>query len=177
MRRFVIFVLIVLFYMVIHEGAHIAAAAFFDEFEAITWNVIGPEVIFKTPVEQRSGFQWALISGVSNLITIILGYLMLFNRQRFSQASSLFSKGAAYFLTVLLLIADPLNLSIGPFFYGGDVYGIAEGLDIHRYVIQFIFLIILLVNRELVASKLLPAYDVESDQILFRPWIFKPERN
>ncbi len=139
--------------------------------------MIGPEVIFKTPVEQRSGFQWALISGSSNLITILLGYLLLLNRQRLSQATSLFSKGLVYFLTVLLLVADPLNLSIGPFFYGGDVYGIAEGLGIHRYVIQFVFLIILLVNRELIATNLLPAYDVETDQILFRPWIFKPEQH
>lgn len=176
MRRFVILILIILLYMVIHEGAHVATAAFFDEFETVTWNVIGPEVIFKTPVEQRGGSQWAWISGVSNLITILLGYLLLLNRNRLSQAGSLFSKGLAYFLTVLLLIADPLNLSIGPFFYGGDVYGIAEGLGIHHYVIQFVFLVVLLINRELIATKLLPAYDVETDQILFRPWIFKSEQ-
>ena len=59
--------------------------------------------------------------GGSNLITILLGYLQLLNRQRFSQATSLISKELVYFLTILLLVADPLNLSIGPFFYGGDV--------------------------------------------------------
>ena len=176
MRRFVILLLIILLYMVIHEGAHIAVSTVYDEFQSARWNVIGPEIIFRTPVEQRDGFQWAVISGVSNLLTIVIGYLLLLNRDRFSRSSSLFIKGLAYFLTLLLLVADPLNLSIGPFFYGGDVYGIAEGLDIHRYVIQFVLLLILLLNRELIATKLLPAYDVNSDQFLLRPWFFKPDR-
>ena len=47
MRRSVILILIILLYMVIHAGVHVAPAAFFDEFETVTWKVIDPEVIFK----------------------------------------------------------------------------------------------------------------------------------
>ena len=62
-----------------------------------------------------------------------------------------------YYITFLFLVLDALNLSIGPFFYGGDVHGIARGLGVHHYVIQLVFFIVLLFNRELIAQKLMRA--------------------
>jgi len=82
-----------------------------------------------------------------------------------------FLKASIYYLTLLGLLLDPLNLSIGPFIYGGDVNGIAVGLDISRYLVQTIFFLILLANRELVAQKLLPMYDVKTEHPLLRPWV------
>ena len=170
MRKFLILILIILFYLVIHEGIHITVAAAFNEFETVRWNVIGPEVIFSTPVAQREGFKWALISGVSNIVTLMIGYILLVKAETFGKHQSIFLKGYFYFLTILLMVADPLNLSIGPFFYGGDVNGIAEGLNIHRYWLQSIFLVIVFLNRELIVRILLPAYNVETQHFLFRPW-------
>jgi hypothetical protein len=70
-------------------------------------------------------------------------------------------------LTLISLLADLFNLSVGPFIYGGDANGIAAGLGINRYIIQMIFLVVLLVNRELVAQKLFPMYNVPIKHILF----------
>ncbi len=79
-------------------------------------------------------------------------------------------------MTLISLLADPFNLSVGPFIYGGDANGIALGLGINRYVIQTIFLLVLLANRELVAQKLFPMYDVQVKHILFQPLIRRANR-
>ena len=68
------------------------------------------------------------------------------------------------------MIFDPFNLSIGPFIWGGDINGITTGLRINQYVVQSIFLIILLINRELIAQKLLPEFSIETKHILLRKW-------
>jgi len=80
-------------------------------------------------------------------------------------------KAVIYYWTILSLLLDPLNLSIGPFIYGGDANGIAAGLNIHRYVIQAAFLGVFLINRELVAQKLLPMFGVKTDHPLLKPWV------
>jgi hypothetical protein len=81
-----------------------------------------------------------------------------------------FWRALSYYATVLFLLLDALNLSIGPFLYGGDANGIAVGLGIDRLTIQAVFFIVLLVNRELIASKLMPLFDVHPKSILFQPW-------
>jgi hypothetical protein len=111
----------------------------------------------------------------ANLATILMGYLMLAAavclgpiRQA---GKNLFLADLVYWLALFGLIADPLNLSIGPFFYGGDVNGIAVGLEVNRLAIQAVFLVVFLVNRELVAQKLLPAYGIQTSHPLFKPWL------
>jgi hypothetical protein len=104
-------------------------------------------------------------------VTLTVGYLLLLVGHRFAHSRTAFLKMGIYYLTMLSLLVDPFNLSIGPFIYGGDANGIAVGLDINRYVIQVLFLLVLLVNRELVAQKLLPTYGVRTRHPLFRPWL------
>lgn len=55
-----------------------------------------------------------------------------------------------YYMTFLFLLLDALNLSIGPFFCSGDVHDIAPGFGVQHYLILFVFLIVLLVNLELI---------------------------
>lgn len=143
----------------------------YDEFEAFHIRPFGLEVTFRTPVEERHGIHWVFISGSSNLATILLGYLLLSFGKRFARLRSSLLKSTLFYLTLILLFADPLNLSIGPFIYGGDANGIAIGLGIHRAVIQMIFLVVFFANRELVAQKLFPRYEVQVKHIFFRPWI------
>jgi len=146
-------------------------ATIYGEYEAFHVRPIGLEVTVRTPVDERSGMKWAVFSGTSNLVTLMLGYLLLAFGRRVARSHGVFLKASIYYLTLLGLLLDPLNLSIGPFIYGGDVNGIAVGLDISRYLVQTIFFLILLANRELVAQKLLPMYDVKTEHPLLRPWV------
>ncbi len=171
MKRWLTFLFAGLVLLTVHEGTHALMAMLYGEYEAFHVRPIGFEVTFRTAVDERSGIQWAIISGASNLVTLLMGYLLLVFGARLARLRSGFLRATTFYLTMLSLLADPFNLSIGPFIYGGDANGIAVGLGINRYLIQFIFLVVLLVNRELVAQKLFPMYNLQVKHILFRPLI------
>ena len=170
MRKWLAFLLVAVVLLTVHEGVHALIAVIYGEYYAFHWSIF-PQVIFRTPTEGRIGIQWAVISGTSSLVTLSLGYLLLAFGRRIARSHSKFLKASIYYLTLIALLIDAFNLSVGPFIYGGDAMGIAVGLGISRYLVQAIFFLILLVNRELVAQKLLPMYEVKTDHPLFRPWI------
>jgi len=43
-----------------------------------------------------------------------------------------------YWLIVMFLLLDPLNLSVGPFLYGGDIGGIVAGFGVNQYLVQIL---------------------------------------
>lgn len=173
MKKFLSIILAILIFALVHEGLHILVAIAIGEFDSFRIKPIGFEVIARTPIEQRHGIRWAFFSGVSNLATILLGYLLLSFVRVFAQARITLIRNTAYFLILFFLLLDPLNLSLGPFIYGGDIHGIAVGLNLHPYWLQLFFLVVFLINRELAAQVLLPSYRVETRHILFRPWLKK----
>lgn len=176
MKRWFSFLVALVVYAILHEGLHAVFASLLGEYQAFHIRPYGLEVTFNTPTAEREGFQWALISGMSNLSTILLGYLLLALSGRIAQLSNLWLKSILYYMTFLFLILDALNLSIGPFLYGGDVHGIARGLSVHHYVIQFIFFIVLLFYRDLIAQKLMPMFNIQVDNLVFKPWIRLPNK-
>lgn len=171
MNKWLAFLFAVAIFFIVHEGMHALIAAIYGEYEAFHVRPIGLEVTFRTPVAERNGISWLFISGTSNLATLSLGYLLLVFSQRIARSNPVFLRAGFYYLTLISLLMDAFNLSIGPFIYGGDVNGIAVSLGINRYWVQSIFFLILLANRELVAQKLLPAYGVRTEHPLLRPWI------
>ena len=173
MKKWLAFITALLIFFALHEGLHALTALPFGEFEAFHIRPMGFEVTFQTPVPDRAGSRWALISGASNLATIALGCILLKFTFRFAQLKNTFLQAGLYYLTLLGLLMDPLNLSIGPILYGGDANGVAFGLGIPRWAIQVFFGLLFLLNRELVARVLVPAYGLETDHVLLRPWMGK----
>jgi hypothetical protein len=171
MKKWLAFLLAVLTYIALHEGAHALTAVIFGELETFQVRPLGFEVIFRTPTDERSGIQWAFISGTSNALTLLLGYSLLMAGEKCNRLQSSFLKACVFYITLFFLLIDTFNLSVGPFIFGGDVNGIAAGLGVNRYLIQALFFLVLLANRELVAQRLLPAYHVQSKHPLFTPWI------
>mgnify|MGYP005814345725 CR=1 FL=1 len=171
MNKWLAFVFAVMILLVIHEGSHALVAAIYGEFESFHIRPLGLEVVFRTPVGERAGIQWAFISGASNVVTLLIGYSLLMLRRRCNRIKDGLFRASAYYLTLISLLLDAFNLSIGPFIYGGDVNGIAVGLGISRYWIQGIFFLVMLANHELVARELLPAYNVQTSHPLLKPWI------
>jgi len=169
MKRWLSFLAAGVLFAVLHEGTHVLMAGIFGEFEPFHFRPFGLEVAFNTPLAERSGIQWALISGMSNLVTLVSGYVLLIYSNKFSQLRNWFWKAVVYYLTMLCLLLDAFNLSIGPFIYGGDANGIAAGLGINRWIIQVFFLLVLLLNRALIEQKLLPAFNVKTGNFIFKP--------
>ncbi|MGB4291449.1 MAG: hypothetical protein WBJ37_01020 [Bacteroidales bacterium] len=167
---FLIFVIAYLIFALLHEGCHAILSSIFNEYSSFRILPFGFQVTFKTLVEDRAGIKWAVISGVPNILTLFTGYILFHIRKNFlcfrNEIRYLF-----IYVVILFMIGDPFNLSIGPFIWGGDLYGITTGLSINQYILQSIFLIILLINRELIAQKLLPEFSIETKHILLRKWL------
>ncbi len=170
MKRWLAFLIAAIVVALIHEGTHAIMAAMYHELDAFQAHLFGLEVIYKTPPAERQGIHWAYISGASNLATLTLGYLLLSLGRRLAQTRPIFLKAVAFYLTLLALLADPFNLSLGAFIYGGDANGIAVGLGVNRYLIQAVSFVVLLTNRELIAQRLFPLYNVRVSFFLFQPW-------
>jgi len=111
------------------------------------------------------------ISGVSNVITVLLGYLLLFFVKPIANMKNSFMSAVCYWLIVMFLLLDPLNLSVGPFLCAGDIGGIVAGFGVNQYLVQIVSFATFLINRELVAQVLLPAYGIKTDHPYFKPWI------
>lgn len=171
MKKYLAVVLALIIFATIHEGMHAVLAMAYGEFEAFHVRPFGLEVTYKTPVEERHGIRWGFISGTSNIATVLLGYLLFAFKTRYEKHQNDFIRALAYWLIICLLFLDPLNLSIGSLFYGGDINGIVVGLGISRWVIQGIFFSVFFLNRELVAQKVIPSFGAKTSNPLFWPWI------
>lgn len=170
MRTMFLFLLALAVFTVVHESTHALASLSFGEYRAFHVRPYGLEVEFKTPIPDRVGIKWAIISGASNILTCSLGYLLLMRRRQLCHTASRTLRGLTFWVALLGLVADPLNLSIGPFLYGGDASGIAVGLETNCLIVQIFSFVIFLLNRELVVQKLLPTYGIQTRHPLFRRW-------
>ena len=169
LRKLLTLALVVIAFAAIHEGLHALAASAYGEYQAFHVRPFGLEVLFNTPVADRQGVQWAVISGVPNVATVVLGYLLVALRRGLATSGRRIVRELAYWFALLLILLDPLNLSVGPFLYGGDAQGIAVGFDVRVGVVQALSLVLLMVNRELAAQVVLPAFGVAATHPLLRP--------
>lgn len=158
-------------YIVIHEGTHALLAMHFDEYKDIHIRLYGVEVEYKTPVDQRVGLKWGFISGVSNSLTLAIGYVLFLSRKKLHDIRIEARGWLLFYIAIVFMLADAFNLSIGPLIYGGDIGGIVEGFSVNRYFIQTVFLAVLMLNRELIGQMFLPAMNVKTKHIVFQPLI------
>lgn len=161
----------ILVFAFLHETLHALPALFYGEYGSFQVHIYGFEVIYKSLIPERVGAHWGLISGLPNIITLSIGYLLFAYRRRIALHRNSFLGVMGYWMICIFLFADALNLSVNPFIFGGDVGGIVVGFGIHQYIIQITFFIIVLVNRELIVQNLFPLYGIESKSILWKPWI------
>lgn len=170
MYNIIVFIIAYFIFVIVHESMHILIAIPFNEYQSFVYKLIGPEVIYKTPIAEREGLKWCFISGIPNIVTLIIGYILFYFREILNQTPKLL-KSLFFYLTVFFLLFDAFNLSLGPFIYGGDIGGISIGLGINQIIIQFTFFILLLINREIIIQKIFPVYRVETKHFLFKPLI------
>jgi len=173
MKKYVTLILALIVFAIIHEGLHAVIAYAYGEYAGFHVKPFGLEVIYTTPVEERSGLRWGFISGVSNIATVLMGYLLFAFIDRYQKHPNDYIRSFSYWLMIYLLILDPLNISVGPLIYGGDANGIAVGFAVNRWLVQGIFFIFFILNRELAAQKILPAYGVSTRHPLLIPWFAK----
>jgi len=172
MKNWLYFLIVVFIYFTVHEGTHALVSLIKGEFNSVVIHWYGPEVIYNTAVDDRlPGIKWALIAGLSGIVTISTGYILYFLRTYTYNLKNMDVKRVLYYATIVFLVIDPLYYSILTIFIGGkgDIAGISVGIRIPIWTVQVFFGIILLINRELAATFILKS-GVKTNHFLFRPW-------
>jgi hypothetical protein len=170
-KQYLVLIYAIVIYAFVHEGIHVLVAMIFDEYQSFRVHPYGLEVLYNTDVAEREGIKWGFISGMSNVSTLFLGYSLFLFRAKIEALRNHFLRILGYWTTILFLLSDPFNLSIGPFIYGGDIGGLVAGFGINKYLLQGVFIMILLFNRELIAQGFLPVYGIKTNHPFFRPWL------
>jgi len=171
LKKYLVLLTAIAIFAFVHEGIHALVASVFDEYQSMRVHPYGLEIVYKSPVAEREGIKWGFISGMSNVSTLFLGYCLFLLGAKTGSLRSRFLRNLGFWTTILFMLGDPFNLSIGPLIYGGDVGGLAVGFGINKYLLQGLFFIILIFSRELIAQRFLPVFGIKTKHPFFRPWL------
>ena len=133
----------VITYYVIHEGAHFLYAVLMGVYKELRFMGLGIQIdIYR---ELLTDTQLGIFCLVGVLATQIAAYAMVAWKKRICRAPSKLIRACCYYITIALLLLDPVYLSLlCGFFGGGDMNGIA--LLIPEMTARIAFGALLLIN-------------------------------
>lgn len=142
-------------YYLIHEGAHFLYAVSIGAFRRINFMGLGIQIDVYS--ERLTDTQLGLFCLMGAAATFCAGYLLTLLAERFCRRKSMLFRALMYYITVALLLLDPLYLSaLCGFFGGGDMNGIA--LLCPEWAARLLFGVLLLANGFVFWKRVLPVY-------------------
>ena len=145
----------VLAYYLIHEGAHLIYALSIGVFRQINFMGVGVQV--DVYAQQMSNLQMGVFCLTGVVATTIAAYVLILVAPQICKVHSNVFKACMYYITLIMLLLDPLYLSIlCGFFGGGDMNGIV--LLIPEWAARILFGVLLLINSLLFWKVILPKY-------------------
>ena len=154
-RQYIGILAAVIAYYLVHEGAHLLYALLTGVFKQI--NLIGLGVQIDVYAERMTDAQLGVFCLVGALATFCTGALLTALVGRICRARSKLLRAALYYITIALLLIDPLYLSVlCGLFGGGDMNGIA--LICPEWAARCLFGALLLINGLAFWKRVLPAY-------------------
>lgn len=156
-RQYVGLLSAILAYYLIHEGAHFIYALLVGTFKKINFMGIGVQIdIYR---EKMSDTQLAIFCLLGSIATLIFGYILVLLIDRIGKISSKVCKSCMYYITIVLLLLDPLYLSLlCKFFGGGDMNGIS--LLCSELIARSVYGGILVINLILFIKIVVPKYRI-----------------
>lgn len=144
-------------YYVIHEGAHLMYALCIGVFKQIKFMGLGMQIDVYS--EQMTSEQLGIFCIVGSIATTIVAYLLVALAGKIKNRSSKCFKACMYYITIAMLLLDPLYLSLlCGLFGGGDMNGIS--LLIPEIVARIGYGVLLAVNIVVFFKVVLPKYRV-----------------
>jgi len=159
-RKYIYFLLAGLTYLIIHEGVHLIQALIYGIYKGIRILPLGIEIEIIQPLT-IGGFKLAAFSGFSSVVTLFIGYILLILTPKLVKLNNQPIKNYLYYVTFVFLLLDPIYISLLSLFVGGDINGIALGLNISYLAIRGIWFVVGSINVYLVSKKLYPAYIIK----------------
>ena len=145
----------ILAYYVIHEGAHFVYAVCAGVFKQIKFMGLGMQI--DVYADQMTSEQLGLFCIVGSIATAIVAYVLVALADKIKVISSKVLKACMYYITIALLLLDPLYLSLlCGLFGGGDMNGIS--LLMSEMAARIGYGILFIVNIVVFFKVVLPKY-------------------
>ena len=156
-RQYIGLFVAILCYYLIHEGAHLLFALSIGVFKQI--NFIGLGVQIDVYAEQLTSNQLGIFCILGSIATAVTAYVLVVLADKIKDCSSKVFKASMYYITIIMLLMDPLYLSIlCGMFGGGDMNGIS--LLMPEIVARIGYGILLLINGLVFFKVVLPKYQL-----------------
>ena len=154
-RQYIGILAAVVAYYIVHEGAHLVAALHFGTFKGINFMGLGMQIDAYT--DRMTDFQLGIFCLVGAVATMLFGWLLIALARKICNAESKVFKSMMWYITLAILMIDPLYLSIlCGFFGGGDMNGIK--LLLPEIAVRIVFAIIGIIHGIVIWKYLLPKY-------------------
>ena len=142
-------------YYLIHEGAHLITALCMGVFKNIRFMGLGVQI--DVYAERMTDGQLGIFCLAGALAALAAGYVLTGLAGKIGRSRSRVFKACMYYITLALLMIDPVYLSLlCGFFGGGDMNGIK--LLISEPFARLIFGAVLAVNAVVFFKRILPVY-------------------
>ena len=156
-RQYIGLLSAVLAYYIIHEGAHLIYALITGAFNQI--NVMGMGVQIDIYAERITDIQLGIFCLVGSVATFVTAYTLVLFTNKIGKNSSKIFKACMYYITIAMLLIDPVYLSVlCGFFGGGDMNGIS--LLFPEIAVRIVYGIILAINIAVFMKIVLPKYQL-----------------
>lgn len=142
-------------YYITHEGAHFVMALMFHAFKKINFMWLGIQVdVYR---DRLTDIQLGVFCIAGATATLIMGYLLVGLKDKICQIKSKLIKAILYYITIIMLILDPVYLCLlSGCFGGGDLNGILYLMP--QAYVWTIFGLLLIFNIWLLIKKVTPTY-------------------
>lgn len=154
-RQYIGLLVAIMSYYLIHEGAHLVYALCSGVFKRM--NFIGLGIQIDVYAEQMTSNQLGVFCILGSVATTITAYVLVFLANKIKDMPSKVLKACMYYITIIMLLMDPLYLSIlCGMFGGGDMNGIS--LLMPEIVARMGYGVLLIVNVIVFFKMVLPKY-------------------
>ena len=124
-RQYIGLLSAIIAYYIIHEGAHLVYAYITGAFKEIKFMGLGMQIDIYS--DRFTDQQMCVFCIVGSAATFVTAYLLVFLADKIVKAESKPFMACMYYITIAMLLLDPLYLSLlCGFFGGGDMNGIAR---------------------------------------------------
>ncbi len=154
-RQYIGLIAAVAAYYIIHEGAHLVYALIIGVFKQINFMGIGMQIdVYNTDMTDT---QMGIFCLVGAAATFVVGYALVLLCDKICKVRNKLFKAIMYYISIVMLLLDPLYLSVlCGFFGGGDMNGIS--LLVPELAARIGFGVLLLVNGFVFWKVVLPKY-------------------
>ena len=154
-RQYVGLLSAVIAYYLLHEGAHLLYALSIGAFKQVNFMGLGMQIdIYAEKMTQTQLGVFCLLGSVT---TLLMAYILIALIDKIRNISSKAVKACLYYITIAMLLIDPLYLSVlCGFFGGGDMNGIK--LLVPEVAARILYGLVLIVNVLVFVKIVLPKY-------------------